>query len=636
MNKKAEIKKGPGFIKLFEDQLDPLIASEEALEALGRQMLEGTRDGSIGLDAGYVYLGQFISHDMTHLERGKDQPSTHGVESWELVQLRSPPLDLDSVYGRGWEDARCHKNEETGEMLLGTTRDDMIERFKREIHFKSSQSDLPRDEKTFAPLIPDERNDENLLIAQLHVLFLKLHNHMVRNKPDSVGDDPKAIFEFARREVTKLYQGVVVHDYLKELLDEDMYDAIVVKQCRGIYDFAEYKYAMPLEFSGAAGRFGHSMVRPTYKINLSTIGRRIEDLLQLVGKRAIAKDNGLSEKDVVDWNLFFSAPDKPLRNPALHIDPLVVLKIPPIEQSGKAAKKDALAQAISINLAARNLVRGVQMKLPSAQDLVRALRAKHPELNESNLPILESYQFDSLGLLEALDDKDRESLREHTPLWFYVLGEASHPDFGAGRRLGPLGSLIVGSVIMEFVRESEHSIFQPGWSSSIIPSKELFPKMQEIVSELTKDSGETETPPRSPKATIDKFIGTWQVKERDHANTSDSIKDSYYPPAGVEIKLTRYNGHETFGNHKKSTPEYLRGEVVKGEWEGKEAFENAYLYFYQGKLISTPIPTDIPDSNNEKELNFGEVAILTGSNSMKHYLLWSDGDMGCWGCLRIA
>jgi nucleoid-associated protein YgaU len=53
-----------------------------------------------------------------------------------------------------------------------------------------------------------------------------------------------------------------------------------------------------------------------------------------------------------------------------------------------------------------------------------------------------------------------------TPLWFYILAEASHHHGGA--RLGPVGSTLVAEVLVGLVRRSEDSILKlPGWAPSL-------------------------------------------------------------------------------------------------------------------------------------------------------------------------
>ena len=55
-----------------------------------------------------------------------------------------------------------------------------------------------------------------------------------------------------------------------------------------------------------------------------------------------------------------------------------------------------------------------------------------------------------------------------TPLWYYLLAEAKHPDGGDGQRLGPVGSTIVAEVLIGLVRRSQDSILRtPGWTPSL-------------------------------------------------------------------------------------------------------------------------------------------------------------------------
>ena len=52
-----------------------------------------------GIPAGFTYLGQFVDHDLTK-DVTADQLG-QDVTVDELLQGRSPALDLDSLYGRG-------------------------------------------------------------------------------------------------------------------------------------------------------------------------------------------------------------------------------------------------------------------------------------------------------------------------------------------------------------------------------------------------------------------------------------------------------------------------------------------------------------------------------------------------------
>ena len=148
---------------------------ESVLRKLGHAMATGQQDGSMGLPAGYVYLGQFLAHDMTQLVVEEAKTKTghntlgHRKPRVGLSQLRTPSLDLDSVYGQGFDDPLCYVDKDNGEMILGLTS----------LADVPSANDLPRNSSDKIALIPDTRNDENFIVAQLHLVFLKLHNLIV-------------------------------------------------------------------------------------------------------------------------------------------------------------------------------------------------------------------------------------------------------------------------------------------------------------------------------------------------------------------------------------------------------------------------------------------------------------------------
>ena len=117
--------------------------------------------------AGVTFLGQFLDHDMTF-----DTTSRLGVPTRpdRSPNSRTPALDLDSVYGRGpMEDPQLYEPRD---------------RAKLKVESGGLFEDLPRTSAGTA-IIADPRNDENLMIAGLHVAILKFHNRVV----DMLRDD---------------------------------------------------------------------------------------------------------------------------------------------------------------------------------------------------------------------------------------------------------------------------------------------------------------------------------------------------------------------------------------------------------------------------------------------------------------
>ena len=77
-----------------------------ATKKLARAMVVGG-GGAGDVPAGYTYLGQFIDHDLT-MDR-TDVMFGDDVRPVDLLQGRSPRLDLDSLYGNGPGDAASAK-----------------------------------------------------------------------------------------------------------------------------------------------------------------------------------------------------------------------------------------------------------------------------------------------------------------------------------------------------------------------------------------------------------------------------------------------------------------------------------------------------------------------------------------------
>src|SRR5262249_49176389 len=198
--------------------------------------------------AGTTFFGQFVDHDLTF-----DTTSQLGVpkQPRDAQNARTPAFDLDSVYGRG--PAIDPQFYQPGD------------RAKLKVESGGRFEDLPR-AADFSAIIGDPRNDEHLIIAGLHAAFLKFHNRVVDLlRHDRDGDDD--VFRRARRIVTWHYQWLVVHEFLPLIVGQPLLDDILSSGPRFFRPGRDG--FMPVEFQGAAYRFGHSMVRPSYRANLA-------------------------------------------------------------------------------------------------------------------------------------------------------------------------------------------------------------------------------------------------------------------------------------------------------------------------------------------------------------------------------
>lgn len=438
-----------GFFSLFD--LPPTIFNADVLERLAQAMGASVIPGDSSCDSGYVYLGQFITHDIT--KRASPPAGNEFVPASELVQQRTPALDLDNVYGDGFGDAKTGVDARTGKMLLGRVVDSQDR--------PGSEDDLPRTD--LKARIGDERDDENLLIAQLHVQFLKLHNLFVdrirAKKPEL---QPEELFNRARRNLILCYQDVVLYDFLPVVLDREVwYQAIRSNKVTLWQPIRAEMARMPIEFAAAAFRFAHAMVRPSYAINDRT-SIDAKGLLAMTGAKGTgAKGFGgrpaLPDTHIVDWRLFFAdlCPPEELPfplNKGLPIDPTAAeidLPGPP----GARGKK--------IRLAALDLRTGNFSMLPDAQTIVRHLQAAYPAFA---LKALTDEELNPAGLLLHLPrdggmrGDDYYGLTKKSPLFYYVLCEAYARH--RGDRLGPLGSLIVAETLRALVYLSSPSVLQ--------------------------------------------------------------------------------------------------------------------------------------------------------------------------------
>jgi hypothetical protein len=86
-----------------------------------------------------------------------------------------------------------------------------------------------------------------------------------RDSLSASGLSPDAIFAEARRLVTWHYQWLVLHDWVERVTQKGIV-AKILDHGREFYRFKRTPF-MPVEFSAAAYRLGHSMVREVYSHN---------------------------------------------------------------------------------------------------------------------------------------------------------------------------------------------------------------------------------------------------------------------------------------------------------------------------------------------------------------------------------
>ena len=439
------------FTELFPElpsalfDLDDLrLLADEMTSRQESQPASGTRPNpqeDPDITAAYTYLGQFADHDISFDPTSSLREFLSREQIEKLADFRTPRFDLDNLYGRGPDDQPYMYDRDGVRMLLG-------EPLSGNPHDPHAVQ-VPRGPNDRA-LIGDPRDDENTIVSQLAAIFLRFHNQVA----DHIGK--KASFDEVRDQVRWHYQWVLVTDFLPAILEDETFSRVFADRYHPVPGLRRLRTGlrlMPVEFSVAAYRFGHSMIRPEYQLN-AAVERPIfsrdprDPTADLGGFRRIPRGWA------IDWQLFIdlepgavpaatAPPSHPTRTPqrAYKIDTSLASPL------GRLPHRIASHPSM---LALRDLERGNTFGLPSGQDVARALGVD---------PIPD----DKLMIGKATARARQKPLVDiaarfagKAPLWTYILSEAqvmswakadpSIPKNDIPIKLGPVGSRIIADV----------------------------------------------------------------------------------------------------------------------------------------------------------------------------------------------
>ena len=389
------------------------------------------------MTAGMTFLGQFVDHDIT-----LDTTSSleQQVDPEAIENFRTPTLALDNIYGAGpSNNAHLYDATDSAKFLVEANPGSAAVS-----RGGAARLDLPRNSQGTA-LIGDVRSDENLVLSQLHLAFLQFHNQCVDHvRATTALTSPNAVFLEAQRLVRWHYQWILVHEFLPKTCGQAVVDD-VLNNGRKFYKWRNEPF-IPVEFAVAAYRFGHTQVRPSYRMNFGPAAGADVFLRLFVDTPANAASpdpddmrGGLRQpRRFIDWQTFFDFGDGNVR-PNKKID--TTLSTVLMDLIGlPAGEPQSLAQ--------RNLLRHLTFKLPSGQAVAKAM----------NLPVLHP---------SKLADLAPHGLDTRTPLWFYVLREAQETQ--AGERLGAVGARIVTEVFIGLLQGDPTSYLKQdeGWTPSL-------------------------------------------------------------------------------------------------------------------------------------------------------------------------
>jgi hypothetical protein len=433
------------YSRLFAKPAHPIARDQEHhLVELGQALRYAVeREGTHTPRVGFTYFAQFLGHDLTHDPTPLAGPYS---DPEETPNFRTAAFDLDHVYGGGPEKSPDLYEGETGAetFKIGATTPGGYRR------------DLPV--RHGRVLIEDTRNLDNLILRQLHVVFLKFHNEAIRqletNPALAAATEPMCaatLFDRARRLVCWHYQWIVRHDFLPRILHNDVWN----HQDRTRREAGSH-FSIPIEFSLAAFRFGHSMVRNAYRLNCRQRRVVIAELMAL-GQAA----SPIPDDYLLEWGTFFDGlPTSGPQASSAYIDTSVSPAMHGLSP-GTIRLANQLEPPDPSNLPVRTLLRGGRAQLPSGQEVAEAFVA--------NGRIKAADRLTKAQLTADTCDKSGSALRqsglvENSPLFYYVLKEAERK--AQGITLGPVGSHIVMEVVQGALEADPHgylSVVGPKW-----------------------------------------------------------------------------------------------------------------------------------------------------------------------------
>jgi hypothetical protein len=374
---------------------------------------------SLCTGAGFTYLGQFLDHDVTR--DTAPLPTSGTVDPTTLENARTSEVDLDTVYSVGAEGL---DPADPAKFRLGT-----------------GGRDLPRRAPVPHPFVPgaliseaiigDPRNDENQVIAQIHVAFLRLHNANVDEirKKDKAKKNDK-VFDEARDATILEWQRVVFNDLVPRFVGPAAMQRAVERSPEFWNPGAKAERArMPVEFAAGCWRVGHTNFRLAYRLAApnGTVAappagpQNIQVFNGTFGANDLTGGVAIPPARFINWPNFFQFPGQlePV-NAGRKFDTFV-------SRGGFQLPAPAAIPGGTGSLPERNLVRARGYELPSYEQVARRVGVV-PVANP--LPAGHGTEM---------------------PLWFGMLWESQ---LAGGRTVGPTCGIVIADVFVELLRRS--------------------------------------------------------------------------------------------------------------------------------------------------------------------------------------
>ncbi len=446
--------------------LEALDVSNETLLLLGKpspdtqnpaymedSQVRGTDNNSAN-PVGHTYVGQLMTHDIslddTSILGERNNPS-------RTPNRATPWLDLDTLYR--FDRTRAKRDgSDFAKLALGNAL--------------GNERDFKRDDNGHA-FIADRRNDENNNVAQVAAIFIALHNKFVDDLRAN-GVRESKLFQRAKALTIAHWQSVLLYDFLPTFVEQSMIDDVLTNGPQVYRNALANAGTVPVEFSVAATRFGHSTTRGRYTLNPDFDRVRLFALSEEELDRNLSGGVPIPPERQIEWPRFFDFSDYGIGGGddddqfsglqvARKIDRLMARPMLRLPIGGPGLPEfildpdNTVAGIPTVSLPAITLLRGKAFGLPSGQDVARSL----------GVTPLDNAQFD-------LDNPDEIVLPEpldEAPLMLYLFEEARIQN--DGEKLGDVGGRIVTEVVLSLLKRSPRSILRRHFVSPITNTTEV-------------------------------------------------------------------------------------------------------------------------------------------------------------------
>ena len=463
----------PRFGRLFPN-LEALRLDDEVLFAIGSpsddtqnpafmedSQFRGT-DNNAEQEVGYTYFGQILTHDIS-----LDADSVLGRDNdpSRIPNRATPWLDLDTIYRHDGTNAPRDR-EDRAKLLLGNDI--------------GNERDFAREADGRAR-IADRRNDENNNVAQLSAMLIAFHNQMVDDiRATGYRGSDRAVFRRAKRLTIQHWQAAVLTQFLPEFVDPEVLDTTIAEGPR-FYSMRDARRGIvPVEFSVAANRFGHSNARGRYTLNEEFDRVRMFPLDESELERNLLGNRPIPTERQIEWERFFDfnsfrgdfgddedqfaglqvgrKVDRFLARPMLRL-PIGGPGLPDFILD----TENTVAGMPVVSLANISLFRGQALGLPSGQDVAVAMG-------------IEPIDNLSLGLCNPgvecpFGDLPLETELDEAPLLLYVLEEARLQH--EGEQLGEVGGRIIADVVIGLLLADRQSVLNKPFVSPVTGTSEV-------------------------------------------------------------------------------------------------------------------------------------------------------------------